>query len=149
MTNAEFVAGLRELADFFEARPELAPPYGIDNLNYYGYVDEDCQHTVDSKTGVAFFVKTVGGKITKSADSSFFRMSRKVGPFSIVAISNRESICERVKVGERIEPERIIPAQPEQHIPAKEEEFIPSSKVDVYEWRCPSILAEKEEYASA
>ena len=66
MTTEEFVRGLRNAADFFEARPELLPPYEKDlSFKIYGEVVQGVP--VDSKEGLTKFHQIVGGRIEKQA----------------------------------------------------------------------------------
>jgi hypothetical protein len=140
MTHTEFVQGLRNAADFFEARPELAAPTSEISFIYYGYYDEAFKHTVDSRSGLAHLVRIIGGKVDKLEDDSYYRVIAKRDGFKIEAVAYRKAICECVKVGTKVEPEHVIPAQP-----AIEEQVIPEREVEIFEWRCPSLLAPESE----
>lgn len=136
MTNAEFVNALRDMASFFEARPELAPPYDIVvsekvTAEFFGQVTPELR--LDSKEGAAAFVRLIGGRIEKELDNQYLRLGADKGSFALLAVAQRNAVCEQVQVGVRVEPAHIIPAQEEQHIPERE--------LPIYEWRCHSILA--------
>ena len=132
MEHTEFVKALRNAADFFEARPELGVPYEADHLSFgfYGAVDGI---SLDSTRGLAAFVRIVGGKIEKEEDDSFYKLNAHKQGFSVRAVAYRSAVCEKVKVGTKVEPEHVIPAQ--------EETIVPEREFPVYEWRCPSIMA--------
>ena len=139
MDHSEFVNGLREAADFFEARPELGVPSCSSSFTFYGDINGK---TIDSKEGLAEFVRIVGGHIDKTADDDFFRLRADRGSFSVRAVAYRNQVCERVQVGTKIEPGHVIPAQAETYVADRE--------VPIYEYRCPSILSiSREEEAQA
>lgn len=126
--NADLISGLRQLADFLEERP----------------LREICQQTfhVFGHTPEEFAEQLrIMGTADKSAGSGFFFAKRKFGQkVELHLCIEREQVCERVKIGERIvpaEPERIIAATPER-------------VEEVYEYRCPeSILALAEKASEA
>jgi hypothetical protein len=131
MTSAEFVQGLRDAANFFETHSELGPPHEDLHFHFYSRVGP---FYADSKEGLAFFAKSVGGHLDKTgSNENFFRMKSDRGTFSVSIVSTRNSVCERIKVGTKIEPAHVVPAQ--------EETFVPEREVPIYEYRCPSILA--------
>ena len=142
MTHAEFVKGLRNAADFFEARPELGVPYEgycypAVNFGYYGSfgnVEDAPQY--QSPDGALYFAKHVGGRVDKQGTDNNFTLVAKREGFTVSALFYRDAVCARVQVGVKIEPEHIIPAQP-----ATEEQVMPEREVPVYEWRCPTLTA--------
>lgn len=131
MTHAEFVQSLHDLANWFEARPELGLP-STPEISFH-YAGEVAGINVDSREGVAAFARIAGGKLIKDGDDSFFRLVAQVGPHRVTALAYREAVCERIQVGTKIEPAHTLPAQ--------EETFVPEREVPMYEYHCPSILA--------
>ena len=129
MTMQEFIQGLRNAADFFEAHPEIGMP-GEPCFSYYGDVNEK---SVDSREGLAEFARIVGGRIDKDASDHYLTLTAKKRGFTLRAVAIRSQVCQQVAVGTKIEPAHTIPAQAEMTVPERE--------VPVYEWRCPSILA--------
>lgn len=117
-----FIQGLRDLADFLEANPELpCPTYGT--FNTYG----------PDKETMALFAKLaapVSKHVTPSGETFWLR--RNFGPIELDMNCARETVCERVKTGTR-----TIPAQPETVLPATQEK-----EEEIYEWRCSPILGE-------
>lgn len=108
MTPSEYVAGLREMADFFEAKPDLVPVWSPLIINVFA---EDR----DEFTSMS---RQLGGHRTKGADDNFFEVKRTFGHHTVSVNISRELVCERKVVGTR-----IVPAQPE----ATEE---------IFEWVC-------------
>jgi hypothetical protein len=139
MKHAEFVQSLRNAADFFEARPELGvPSCSEQNYNFCGDINGK---SLDSRAGLAEFIRLVGGRIDKDEDDYWYRLVSWQHGFSVRALAWRSAVCEQVKVGVKIEPAHVIPAQEETEVPERE--------VPVYEWRCPSLLAPEEESVEA
>lgn len=131
--RAEFIAGLRAMADWYEARPNLPAPIA------------DCEAVLfpNDKAELAALTREAG-TLNKSGvpESDYMELQRKftaaqyypVVRFRIAA--DKSKTCERVKVGEKVleaQPERIVP---ETIIPAT-----PEQVVELYEWKCGSVLA--------
>lgn len=120
MTAAEFARGLHAIAEFYEANPNMPVPY-LDTFNMF----------VRSK-GEMIHCARMLGTCDKVVTEDWFELCRKFGPMKLVVNIRRNSVCERVKVGER--------EVPEQHLPAREAETVPAHTEDVYEWKCPEAL---------
>lgn len=93
-----YVQGLRELASFVEAHPEIPLPYaGAHNA------------FVQDKSDLAIVAKACGGKWAKNATTDYFYISKAFsGGHSYEVNVSRENVCRKVVTGTR-----IIPAQPE------------------------------------
>ena len=129
MEHAEFIRGLRNAADFFEARPELGLPYQANEFRFYGTV---CGLPLDSRESMVAFAKIAGGRTDKEESDNLYYLTAKRDGFSVRAAGYRAHICEKIEVGVKIVPAHIIPAQKEQLVPERE--------VPIYEWRCPPLL---------
>jgi hypothetical protein len=126
---SEFVQGLRDAADFFEAHLALGLPNEYDvAFHYYSQV---AGVSVDTIGGLNLFASIVGGHIKKDADESYYRLTADRGSFKVIAIAMRNNVCERVVVGTKIEPAHVIPAQPETEVPER--------VVEIYEYHCPTL----------
>lgn len=125
MNKQEYVASLRELADFVESREfpdDWSGWYGINS-----YTAPDIQFSVNSKTDFAKIAKAFGS-FKKSGDSASTDCNKELSLGARLALwGKKEAICEKVVVGKR-----IIPAEPEQIIPATEEH-----EEEIIEWKCP------------
>jgi hypothetical protein len=121
MTNEELVKGLREVADFYEARPELELPSDVRLQVFGAYAKEALQKVL----------RQVGG-CEKDYSGGLLYVRKSFGKVQLEFIASRDRVCERVAVGTKIEPatkEYVIAAQPER-------------EVEVVEWRCGPILEE-------
>jgi hypothetical protein len=119
-----FVAGLRELADWYEQAPHWMPePNPRFEIDVFEYSNRDLP---------AF--AHILGKCTKDTIASFFFLRRMFGPIIFNVNFARELVCER-KVIRHIVPETTVPASEKQVIPEHEEEVV--------EWDCSkSIFAD-------
>lgn len=127
MTNVEFSQMLRNLADIYEAQPELPQLHSL--REGIGSEFIFC-HT---KEVFANAVRAFGaGAKDADADGLIFRPEG----FPMLKIYGfKSNLCERVQIGTQVIPateEQIIPAQPEREVP-------------VYEWHCAPFLDNQEQ----
>lgn len=92
----------------------------------------------DSKEEATKLAKTFG-TCEKSADESFFRLTKSFGTVILQGVFSRAGVCERVVVGTKeIETEEADPvavaAIPKVKV---------KKQVEVVEWKCPDLLAEE------
>jgi len=114
--HEEFVKGLRDLADWYEARPELPAPV---MTNFYVFV-----YNANEFKRLA----RIAGSGRKVQNSGYLGLERSFGPIEWKLNVAQERVCERVQTGTK-----DIPAKPAE--PAK-----PSRTEPVYEWRCPESI---------
>lgn len=120
----EFIAGLRELVDWYEAHPECRPPHSC-SVDLFAHSKEEF---IEMRRQAGCQEKATVG------DWMIFRKDFR-GNVRIDINISKENTCERVKVGTR-----IIPAQPARVI---ELEAAPEKVEDVYEWKCPEAILEQ------
>lgn len=117
-----FSEGLRELADFYDAHPEVKAPYTGTNFTIFGITKED----------LPIYARAFG-KAEKCFDAYSFQLSKSFGyEMKLRTYSSREEVCERVKIGEKVVPAHTIPAQ--------EEKFVEEEVEAVFEWKCPDAI---------
>jgi hypothetical protein len=127
MTHTEYANGLREVANFLEAHPEIELPES--ELNCY---------RLDNKETAATTARALshGGRCDKSYEDTLVRLKRTFGPITLQYLGCRSEICEQVRVGTRIVPEQYVAPKP-----ATEAQVIPEHEEAVYEWHCPPMLS--------
>jgi hypothetical protein len=129
MEHKDYIAGLRELADFYESHPDVNLPYegNLCSFGIYGLNKEQIVATVK-----AF------GKCRKDYEETAVNIYKEFHGIKLNIYTARENVCRRVVVATNVEPEKTIPGKwvPEVVIPAKE--------VEVVEWRCDPILEPTE-----
>jgi hypothetical protein len=107
-----FVAGLREMADFIDAHPNLPTPYG------------SAQNTfVNTKEALAVIAREPGVRWEKSASDGYFYLKVSfAGGHAYEVNLERAQVCRKVVTGTRIEPAR------------------PEQEVETYIWECDEPL---------
>ena len=119
-----WVDGLRQLADFVEANPELPLPHAGAAIYLWGE---------NPKADLANAVRIMGN-VEKKADDFFIGADRKFGPITLSVKAARETVCERVVVGTRTRTHDVPPAGVVMEKREVTEEIV--------KWICPpSILA--------
>lgn len=115
--RAEFIRGLRECADFFEAHPSVDVPY-----------EQQIDIFVTDKAELAAIARVASWR--KDWRDSWLTLRKSFGAYWKLNVNlDRQQICKKVVTGERIIP--AVPASPER-------------TVETFEWVCeePSLLAE-------
>lgn len=123
MSNAEaerrhYTAGLRALADFYDAHPEIATPE-----------PEHSVYSMNEKEEAAAVVRALGKCEKRYADNMFY-ISREFGPITLKFVFYRSAVCVRKVVAVEEVPEEVIP-----------ERVVPAHKREIVEWECEPILA--------
>lgn len=112
----DFIAGLRLMADWYEANPEM--PATDLTVNLFA-------HTKDEFLSM----RRAGGLKHKGECGDWLVFSKSFTNCLRLEVNiKKEKTCSRVKVGQR-----VVPAQPER--PAT-----PERVEDIYEWVCPQTL---------
>jgi len=119
---SEFTDGLRELAEWFDAHPEVDEPT-YKALSIYPPDDPEVIATVARAMGTA-------RKVWE--DQLLYIKKDFGGGVELSAAFSREAICKKVVKGYKMVPavaEHVVPAQPER-------------QVEIVEWECsePSLL---------
>lgn len=122
--RTQLIAGLRAMADWYEARPNLPSGYSCDLILW--------THSKQELAAVIRECGTLEKSYTKEEES--VRLRKRFGPIEFRLLAHKVDTCDRVKVGEVIEPAK--PARTLE-LPAE-----PEKVVEKFEWRChESILA--------
>jgi hypothetical protein len=117
--HREYAEALRQIADLFEAHPEIPLPEQMVSC-----------YSLGSKEMARAIVKALGTSEKDWSVDSLIMLRKKFGPIMLRFVGQRGDVCERVQVGTK-----LVPAQPAS--PATEEYEEP-----VYEYRCSSLLAD-------
>ena len=120
MTNHEYAAGLRQLAEWYDGHPNAEQPYENEKIRFIAAFRET----------VAQVIRDFGGRWEKSASNGLMYFRSTFGPFTLVMCTRQETVCVARKVGTRVVPERALVAEHE---------------VDVLEWDCQPIMGVTEE----
>lgn len=128
-----YIAGLREMADFFEKNPEMCSGSSYTAYRWFGAQD------------IAATAKALG-KVKKATDETDFRLERQFGPHTLVCFTSHKGLCKKVVTGTKTVTEKVVDpayiAPPKVDVPMVEI----TREVEVFEWVCPeSILKPKVE----
>jgi hypothetical protein len=112
-----YVKALRDFATFLESNPDIPVP-GSQNFFHY---------TTDKELFKAG-VKAIGSRGRKEfRDDQWANYIVTIGPLEYCLFIARETVCQRIVVGEKQVEKRIVPAYVE----------------ELVEWKCESWLEEK------
>lgn len=131
-THAEFAQGLRELADFYLAHPEVKlPQYSSD---FTIFANEWLYGSKEEAKEVVILAAKAFGRAEKVYSQENFKLQKEfAGGVKLTVQTDRKVVCTPVVVGKKQIPGQVIPAEPERYVPAYE--------VDDVEWKCDSLLA--------
>lgn len=128
--RAEYVAGLRTLADLLEQQPDLQLPATGRTTAVYVIADGD------QKAQLADWARAMTGRKTKDASDAYFSLEGKVGGLDVIVIANREDVCERVVVGTR----DVVEEAPDPEAVAALPKTTVTRTEEIVEWRCSPVL---------
>jgi hypothetical protein len=116
MTREEFISDIREIADFFEAHPDLKVM-----PSPYLFISD---YSETAKESLRLFVKAAG-KTTKEFSGNEFKVEKRFSNGFLLHFDvQRQAVCERVVTGTKVIPAISYPERTE----------------DIVEWKCGSIL---------
>lgn len=139
--RVEYIAGLREIADWLEAHPEVPLPYLATTQGGKGF--ENALHIYlrsggNQKAELAAIARAMG-KAEKVTDDKLDRLNlvRRFAGIAVIAVADRDEVCERVVTGvetvtRKVKDPKALAAVPEVEV---------TEEVETYEWRCTSILS--------
>jgi hypothetical protein len=125
--RAQFINGLRAVAQFYEENPGAW--YDGVHLTLNMYIWGRKTREILAQTARAL------GQCTKNYDDTNITISRKFSDqVTLSVFASRANVCRRVILGTRILPARTLPASDEVYLPATTEEIVG--------WRCDPLLYE-------
>ena len=130
----EFIKGLRDLAYWYEAHPDMPiPSYGNARVSIF---------SLTGKEDAAMALRAMAPcEKDYAPDYNLLTIKRNFGGMELHVVFNQSDVCVRSVVGKKVIPAQVVPAQPEQHIPERTEEVVV--------WDCGPILAPAEEKEAA
>ena len=127
MSHKEYADGLRQIADWIEAHPDIEVPET--ELSGYG------MHSKEDAAKVLMALKPC----KKLYGDSLFSIVREFGPITLKFVFSRNQVCTPRVVGTK-----VVPATPERII-----EAMPEHVVEIIEWDCEPILTAPQPEAEA
>lgn len=130
--RAAYIEGLRQVADWLEAHPEVELPWlGFEpKLSIYlvGYAQREPLAAIARAMGS--FEKIANG-------DDYFQIVRRFAGIAVVAQASRDEVCEKVVVGTTEVTEEV----PDPVALAAVPKVTVTKTVEQVEWRCGSLLA--------
>lgn len=142
--RAEYIAGLRQLADALEQHPEL-------NLPFNGRTPESNIFVTtagggDPRGQVAAWARVLPGRKDKRERGEYLDLHGAFRGLHIKVIANREAVCEKVVIG----TETVTEIVPDPVYIASAPMIERETEREIVEWVCPpSILADAEPVGAA
>lgn len=120
--NKEYVEGLRQLASWYEAHPEIDTPDKTIDV-----------YSLNTKEEAAACLKALV-PCKKEYEGTMFRLSKEFGSINLRFIFYRQAVCTARVIGQRhieayTKPAQLLPAE---HVDAHDE--------DIIEWDCGPII---------
>lgn len=137
--RAAYTTGLRQLADLLDANPVIPLPYPGSTT----WAPPMAIHTFDRDTLIATIRALPPGTWDKHyGDGPLgFDLTGSLAGLRVRVSGNREDVCERVVVGTETV---TVPAEPAREATPERVET-----VEVVEWKCSPILADRDDQAAA
>jgi len=135
LQRAEYIAGLRVLADLLESDPDLVlPTYGA-----HGYLPLSVHVTCseNQREELARWSRAIPGTKTKQVTDDYMRLGGMLRGLHIKVVAARDEVCERVVVGTREVTEEVPDPQALAAVP----KVTVTRTVEEVEWRCTPLLS--------
>lgn len=128
------IAAIREVLDWLEAHPEVPMPIDFNGSTYARDYGGFTWHVSgDQKEMLATIARALPGPVEKDASSNGqFYLAGRVAGIRMLAIADRDQVCERIVVNTRYVTEQV----PDPSAPL----VTVTKAVDDVEWRCTPIL---------
>jgi hypothetical protein len=135
--RAEYIAGLRQLADLLEAHDDMPLPYsGSSDYSYLQWievVDDAAAQLERART----FARLIPGTVEKSVRGDAFDLLGTIGGLYVKMILSRDAVCERVATGVTTVTEQV----PDPDALAAVPTTTVTREVEDVEWVCQPLLA--------
>ncbi len=143
--RAEYVKGLRALADILEAHPEVPLPYQGSSPQYarltFHFLNAD-----DPRGEMAAARRALGVPLDKDArDDAYFDLKGSLHGLHFTMTAFRAAVCERVVTGTR----EVEIDEPDPQALAAVPKVKRTVTVEDVEWQCHPILADAERSGGA
>jgi hypothetical protein len=138
--RAAYIAGLRQIADFLAAHPEVKLPHlGGDEMNIFLHGAEQR----DKFTAIARAMGRAEKSVWEFNEQQRMEIKRKFAGLTLVASIEREAVCERIVTGTA----EVTTEVPDPELLAAVPKVQRTEIVETVEWRCTPLLAESTQAA--
>lgn len=143
--RAAYTQGLREIADWLDAHPEVPMPH-LSSTQTGKWEDVLSIFLVsgDQRAALATIARAMG-EFEKVADGEDFRVVRRFGSIAVVAQADRDEVCERVVTATREETVEV----PDPEALAAVPKVSVTRTVEDVEWVCSPLLGRRSKPTQA
>ena len=134
--RADYIAGMRRIADALEQNPDLVLPYEGDLSEFSVFT-----HT---RQELVAWLRVLDGKRDKEVTDSAaygFKLHGQVEGFRVLVYGDREAVCTRVVKGTREVTREVADPEALAAVPT----VTVTEIVEDVEWVCEPILADREQ----
>jgi hypothetical protein len=137
--RAEYIAGLRQLADLLEQNPDALPlPYeGRSGAITFHFLSGE-----DPKAEMAAAARAIPTRLDKSGGDSYFDLTGSLHGLKIELTAFRDAVCERVVTGTETVTEQVRDPEAAEQALASVPLVEVTRTIEHVEWRCTPLLAD-------
>ncbi|MEU0516613.1 hypothetical protein [Streptosporangium sp. NPDC006007] len=143
--RAEYIKGLRALADILEAHPGLPLPYQGSSPHYARLTFSDFLISKDPRANMAAARRALGVPMEKGDHGEYFDLTGTLHGLYFKLTAFRKDVCERVVTGTR----EVVIEEPGPASVAALPKVARVQVVEDVEWRCHPLLASDVEQVPA
>ena len=141
--RADYIAGLRQLADVLEQHPDLPLPLrgskSVVPVDWLLFGGDTRDNLAAQKRVAAQIVRALPCKFDKHVTANLFRYSGELGGLHVQVVVDQAAVCERVVVGTETVT-REVPDPDAAPVPT----VTVTETVEKVEWQCRPLLASTE-----
>ena len=127
--RADYIAGIRAVADLLEAKPDLPLPV---TREFHWYLFGSQLELATQKAEAARIVRLIGGQHDKYETAELFRFRRQIHGVETQVIVDRPAVCERKVIAAEV----VTKLVPDPSAPLVEV----TETVETVEWVCAPLL---------
>lgn len=142
-----WIEGLRELADFAEAHPEVVGAYPMPSSTFHGVLRSDPDDTRDELRTRARSMAPCEKQFPDHSPDTL-HLVKRFGPHKITVYADREAVCER-RVVDTEDVEVEVYSDEAQAVIDSLPKVTRTETREIVEWDCGSILAPTQETVTA
>lgn len=133
--RAEYIAGLRMLADLLEQNPQLLKPHGAINVIPLG--------AEQSREQLAAWARALPGRKEKQISERLANLEGRLRGLTVTVIASRDEVCDRVVTGTREVTEEVPDPEALAAVPT----ITRTKTVEEVKWVCRPMLEDQADDA--
>lgn len=131
--RADFITGLRQLADLLEQHDDIPLPY--DGITVPISIYDFWPDTDQNRSRAALFARAFPGSVDKEFDGTRFRLHGQLAGLRVEYVTYREAVCTKRVVGTKVVEVEEREGEDTRPVVTRQLEQ------EMVEWECSPILA--------